>query len=155
MFECCQRLHLLSARLQTSRRQGRKGRLALLRTGRYKVRRTRSDTGQSDLSCRRFCRTRRLASQRRQSNSSLTGETVITGRMLDLMRACRINSDLAHFTEGEHARKTRRILPRSSRVLTTRLAVGRIVFLSVHGVLSLETATAFRSEKDSGFFQAA
>jgi len=48
MFECCQPLHLLSARFQTSRRQGRKWRLGLRRTGRCTVRRIRSDTGQSD-----------------------------------------------------------------------------------------------------------
>ena len=48
MFECCQQLHPLSARLQTSRLQGRKWRLGLRRTGRYTVRRIRSDTGQSD-----------------------------------------------------------------------------------------------------------
>ena len=48
MFECCQPLHLLSARLHTSRRQGRKWRLGLRRTGRCTVRRIRSDTGQSD-----------------------------------------------------------------------------------------------------------
>ena len=48
MFECCQRLHLLSARLQTSRLQGRKWRLGLRRTGRCTAHRIRSDTGQSD-----------------------------------------------------------------------------------------------------------
>ena len=48
MFECCQQLHPLSARLQTSRRQGRKWRLGFRRTGRCMVRRIRSDTGQSD-----------------------------------------------------------------------------------------------------------
>ncbi len=63
-LERCQRLHLLSARLQTSRRQAPLWRLVPLLRGRYKVRRTHSDSGQSDSSCRRFSRTRRLASQR-------------------------------------------------------------------------------------------
>ena len=48
MFECCQRLHLLSARLQTSRLQGRIWRRVPRRKGCCRVRRIRSDTGQSD-----------------------------------------------------------------------------------------------------------
>jgi len=41
MFECCQQRHLPFARLQTSKRQGRKWRLALQRTRRYTVCRIR------------------------------------------------------------------------------------------------------------------
>ena len=57
MFEYRQRLHLLSARLQTSRRQGRRRLPALPFPAPGRGFRIRSGSGQSGLSCRRFSRT--------------------------------------------------------------------------------------------------
>jgi len=53
------------------------------------------------------------------SNSSLTGETVITGRILDLIRACRIYSDwliLQRVTRSENSAYSSAV----KRVLITR-----------------------------------
>ena len=93
MFERCQRFHLLSARLQTSRRQAPLWRRVPHWRVCYRVRRTRSDSGQSDSSCRRFFPYSAVSFPTAESSSSLTGETVMTGRMRDLISACRIYSD--------------------------------------------------------------
>ena len=70
MLECCQQRHLPFARLQTSRRQGRKPPPVPPRQAAGRGCATRSASGLSGLSCRRSCRIRRSASRQRQAPDS-------------------------------------------------------------------------------------
>ncbi|CAI3573623.1 hypothetical protein CNEO3_1570001 [Clostridium neonatale] len=67
MFECCQQRNLLSAKLQTLGRQGRKPPPGLPRQAAGRGCATRSASGLSGLGCCRSCRIRRSASQQRQA----------------------------------------------------------------------------------------